>query len=181
GHFGGLLGQLARSLAGALARSGEATGPQFVTLACSHGCAWLPVKRQGANLHEVLCFQHSPAPFASNGRTAHFYGPCCFFKRGVYALASTHASYAIPAIYEAREYAVAGALMSYAPTLAEAYPRVGVYPARTLKGPNPADLPVLQSTKFRFVINMKTAKVLGVKISDDLTDTLAPVWRSQGD
>jgi len=139
------------------------------------------VKRQGANLHEVLCFQHSPAPFASNGRTAHFYGPCCFFKRGVYALASTHASYAIPAIYEAREYAVAGGLMSYGTSLAEGYHQVGVYAARILKGAKPADLPVLQSTKFRFVINMKTAKVLGVKISDDLTDTLAPVWRSQGD
>jgi len=70
----------------ALARSGEATGSQFVTLACSHGCAWLPVKRQGANLHEVLRFQHSPAPFASNGRTALFFGPCCFSKRGAYAL-----------------------------------------------------------------------------------------------
>src|SRR5262249_47986939 len=158
GHFGGLLGQLARSLAGALARSGEATGPQFVTLACSHGCAWLPVKRQGANLHEVLCFQHSPAPFASNGRTAHFYGPCCFFKRGVYALASTHASHAFLGIYEAGERAAPGGLLSYAPSLAEGYPQVGVYAARILKGAKPADLPVLQSTKFRFVINMKTAK-----------------------
>src|SRR5262245_56496294 len=64
----------------ALARSGEATGSQFVTLACSHGCAWLPVKRQGANLHEVLRFQHSPAPFASNGRTALFFWAVLFFQ-----------------------------------------------------------------------------------------------------
>src|SRR5262249_56022601 len=71
----------------ALARSGEATGSQFVTLACSHGCAWLTVKRQGANLHEVLRFQHSPAPLASNGRSATFFCPCCF---------SHHVSYLYP-------------------------------------------------------------------------------------
>src|SRR5262249_23709315 len=57
----GLLGQLARSLAGALARSGEATGPQFVTLACSHGCAWLPVKRK-ARIYMKCCAFNTVQP-----------------------------------------------------------------------------------------------------------------------
>jgi ABC-type uncharacterized transport system substrate-binding protein len=58
--------------------------------------------------------------------------------------------------------------MSYGTSLAEGYHQVGVYTARIIKGAKPADLPVLQSTKFQFVINLKTAKALGVKISDNL-------------
>jgi putative ABC transport system substrate-binding protein len=74
----------------------------------------------------------------------------------------------MPAIYELREYAVAGGLMSYGTSLPEGYSQNGVYVGRILKGAKAADLPIIQSTKFEFVINLKTAKSLGVTISDNL-------------
>jgi putative ABC transport system substrate-binding protein len=74
----------------------------------------------------------------------------------------------LPAIYQFREYAVAGGLLSYGVNITDVYRQYGVYTAKILKGAKPSDLPIWQPTKFEFVINLKTAKSLGVKISDNL-------------
>jgi putative ABC transport system substrate-binding protein len=91
-------------------------------------------------------------------------GADSFFSSARLHIVGLAARHRWPAIYQWREFADAGGLASYGPSLFDSYRQVGLFAARILKGEKPADLPVWQPTKFEFVINLKTAKALGVKV-----------------
>src|SRR5215475_6481949 len=86
------------------------------------------------------------------------------FVRGINKLAALTAHHVVPAIYQYRTFPAAGGLLSYGSDFLDSYRLAGVYTGRVLKGENPAELPVVQATKFKLVINLKTAKGLGISV-----------------
>jgi putative ABC transport system substrate-binding protein len=89
-------------------------------------------------------------------------GEDAFFNSHVKQLAELTVHHSVPAVYKLREFVAAGGLLSYGGSGVDAYQLAGVYTGRVLKGDKPADLPVMQPTKFELIINLKTAKALGL-------------------
>jgi putative tryptophan/tyrosine transport system substrate-binding protein len=115
--------------------------------------------------HEIVT---TFAAIARERPDALFVGPDPYFVVRRVQLANLAARHALPAAYFARDLAEAGGLMSYGTDISDAYRQVGVYTGRILKGAKPADLPVVQSTKFELVINLATAMMLGLEVPPTL-------------
>jgi putative ABC transport system substrate-binding protein len=108
------------------------------------------------------------AAFARERPDALFVAPDPFFLNRRVQLVNLASRHAIPATYSTRDYAEAGGLMSYGANLVNVYREVGTYVGRILKGAKPADLPVVQSVKFELVINVQTARMIGLTVPDKL-------------
>jgi putative tryptophan/tyrosine transport system substrate-binding protein len=108
------------------------------------------------------------ASFARERPDTLFVSPDGFFVSRTVQFATLAARDKIPAIYPDRDYAAVAGLVSYGVDVADMYHQVGVYSGSILKGAKPADLPVLQSTKFEFVINLQTARALGIEVPSGL-------------
>jgi putative ABC transport system substrate-binding protein len=126
---------------------------------------------QQIQAHNVASGRDIDAAFASMAREkpdAVFVAPGTFFNTRRVQLAILAARHTLPAIYPVRAYPEVGGLISYGTDILDAFRQVGVYTARILKGAKPADLPVVQSTKFELVINLNTAKALGLEVPPTL-------------
>jgi putative tryptophan/tyrosine transport system substrate-binding protein len=111
------------------------------------------------------------ASFVRERPDALYVGTSPFFVSRRVQLTHLATRHAVPAIYSGRQYTEAGGLMSYGTSLTDAFRQMGVYTGRILKGAKPADLPVIQSTKFELVINAETARMLGLTVPDKLLAT----------
>ena len=162
--------ELLRELVPAAPRVAVLVNPANVTSACSRAGTW---KRPRApwgcksRSYDASTSREIDAAFAAFVRErpdALFVGPDAFFNGRRVQLAQLAARHAVPAIYALRQYAEVGGLMSYGASVTDAWRQVGAYAGRILKGVKPADLPVMQASKFELVINAETARMLGLTV-----------------
>jgi putative ABC transport system substrate-binding protein len=148
---------------------GMLVNPNYADAEIQSTEAWEAALTLGLQLHIVNAgteskFDTAFSTLAKLQTGALLVGNDALFNSRRERLAALAARYAIPAIYSYREYVAAGGLMSYAPSLADSYRQASVYSGKILSGANPADLPVIQPTKFDLVVNLKTANALGLII-----------------
>jgi putative ABC transport system substrate-binding protein len=132
------------------------------------GAATLALPVEILNAGTVKEIDAAFANLAQQPGSALLISPDPFFTGRRAQLATLAARYAIPATYDVREFAESGGLMSYGPSFPNVYQQTGTYTARILKGEKPAELPVQQPTKFELVINLTTARAIGITVPDTL-------------
>ena len=165
----GLLRELIPSAArfGALINPGDATTESWtkdlMAAASATGLRILFVEASDNRAIEAAF-----ATLVRNNAEALLVGPDAFFVTRRLQLATLATRHAIPAIYNVREYAEAGGLMSYGTSLIDAHRQVGIYTGKILTGAKPANLPVMQSIKFELIINLPTARALGIEVPPTL-------------
>jgi putative tryptophan/tyrosine transport system substrate-binding protein len=158
-----LLRQLAPKASTIAVLLGPSTVPEVVA---EHADVEKAARMFGLNL--VAAEATNAAEFIERGAGALFVGTGAFTNSHREAIVSLAARHAIPAIYSLREFAFEGGLISYGTSITDAYRQAGIYAGRILKGEKPADLPVVQSTKFELVLNLKTARALNLDVPDRL-------------
>jgi len=124
-----------------------------------------------ADVSDLREIEEAFTTFVRHSAGALYVGTGAFLTSNRVRLAALAAQYALPSSFSQREGAEAGGLMSYGTSQTDAYRQVGVYAARILKGEKPGDLPMAQATKFEFVVNLKTAKALGLEFHPQLLAT----------
>jgi putative ABC transport system substrate-binding protein len=112
--------------------------------------------------------EHAFETFANEKVAAVLVTTGAFFGTNTQRIVALAARYSLPAIYDRREFAAVGGLISYGTQFVDVFRQAGIYVARILKGARPSELPVLQPTKFELVINLKTAKALGITVPQTL-------------
>jgi putative ABC transport system substrate-binding protein len=178
--FAGVLGakrlELLRRLAPTAAKVGIVMYPNTTETEAERAdlesaAAKLGVPLVVAEIKSVGDIEHAFQTLIASGAGAIYVGAGPFMFNNRERLVAQAARSAVPTMYSAREYAEAGGLISYGASLPDAFHQAGIYTGRILKGEKPAGLPVMQSSKFEFIINLKTAKALGLEFHPQLLAT----------